>query len=130
MTHDDDNKNKKNHTFKDSFDCALEGIMVCLKEERNMRTHFICALLVIVLGFIFQLTLIEWVLIILAIFIVIISEMLNTIIENMIDFISLGYSDQAKKIKDIAAGSVLMSALLALILGLLIFGNKILKFLI
>lgn len=106
---------------KDMFKVAIEGIVTCLKEEKNMRFDLCMGLLVIIAGLIFQVSMIEWCLLILLIGLVLMAEMINTAIENIVDFICPHYDLRAKKIKDIACGAVLVICIASAIIGLLIF---------
>lgn len=107
----------KNRNFFDSFYYAFTGVVTAFKEERNMRFHVFSAIFVVVLSSFLSLSISEWLWIILASFIVIIMEILNTVIENVTDLISPDYHPLAKKVKDMAAAVVLISSLLALIIG-------------
>jgi len=72
-------------------------------------------------GFLFQVTAVEWMLLVFAITIVFIAEALNTAIELLCDFISPDYQELIKKTKDVAAGAVLIAAIGAAVTGLIIF---------
>ena|SRR5690349_12395540 len=111
-----------------SFSYAFNGLKILLKEEHNARLHLVTAILVVIAGIILKLSAMEWVAIILAITFVLIAEIINTSIENVADFISPAKHDQIKKIKDLAAAGVLISAISALIVGLIIFLPKVLEF--
>jgi diacylglycerol kinase len=115
-----DLKDKKGYI---GFSYAWNGFMEVIK-ERNFRIHLVAALFVIVVGLYVELVLIEWALIILVIGIVLISEMFNSVIEQMIDYIKPEIHPTAKLIKDIAAGGVLVSSIIAVIIGLIIFLPK------
>jgi len=95
-----------------------------LKEERNARIHLTATIFVIFAGIYFHLTNAEWVMLTFAFGIVWISEAINTVIENTLDFISEKHDPKIGKIKDIAAGAVLLSAAVALVIGGLIFIPK------
>lgn len=121
----DPKKATKNQSFRHSFYYALQGLQTAYQEERNIRSHCLSALIVIILGLFFPLSAIEWALLILVICLVIILELINTIIENVVDFITDDIHPQAKKIKDMAAASVLVTSMLATIIGLIVFGRHI-----
>lgn len=120
-----DKKQFKNENLYQSFYHAIFGIMTIVKEERNMRLHLVAGLIVIVMGFLFQLNRSEWLWILLVIFTVWILETLNSTIEALVDLVTDSYHDLAKIAKDMAAGMVLLGATLAVIVGILIFGPKI-----
>ncbi len=99
---------------------------MAFKEEANFRIHVVATIIVIAAGLFFQLSITEWLTIIIAIGLVLLTELLNTTIENIADFISPERHEKIKTIKDIAAAAVLISAIVALVVGLLIFIPKIL----
>lgn len=108
------------------FSFAWQGIVAVIKSEKNFQIHLIFALLVILISFYVKLNMIEWIIIVLTIGLVLLLEMINTIIEKLIDFVIPEIHPTAKLIKDIAAGAVLVSAIMAIIVGLIIFTPKIL----
>ena len=122
-----DNKRKwKNRDLLSSLDFALTGIFTAFQEERNMRKHAVTSLLVVLAGFIFQVSKIEWLFLLLSIFLVIAFEILNSAIENVVDLAShYHFSMLAKKAKDMAAGAVLVVSLFAAVTGLIIFIPRI-----
>lgn len=125
-----DKKKYKNRDFVSSFEFAKSGLITVFKEERNMRKHAVVALLAIVASIFFQITRIEWLFIIIAVFLVLILEIINTAIENAID-LSTDYHFHvlAKNAKDMAAGAVLLASILAVIIGLIVFIPYIIQFL-
>jgi len=108
-----------------SFGFALNGLKILIQEEHNARIHIIAAISVILAGFYFQLSSLEWLAIFFAIGLVISLEIINSAIENIADFISPKKNDAIKKIKDLSAAGVLISALTALTIGFIIFIPKI-----
>ena len=122
-----DNKRKwKNRDLITSLEFAFTGILTAIKEERNMRKHAATALIVILAGFVFRVSGIEWLFLLLSIFLVIAFEILNSAIENVVDLASHYHFDMlAKKAKDMAAGAVLVVSVLAALIGLLIFIPRI-----
>ena len=122
-----DNKRKwKNRDLVSSLEFALTGILTAFKEERNMRKHAVTALVVILAGFVFQVSRIEWLFLLMSIFLVVAFEIMNSAIENVVDLAShYHFSMLAKKAKDMAAGAVLVVSLLAAVIGVLIFLPRI-----
>lgn len=122
-----DNKRKwKNRDLVSSLEFALTGILTAFKEERNMRKHAVTALVVILAGFVFQVSCIEWLFLLMSIFLVVAFEIINSAIENVVDLAShYHFSMLAKKAKDMAAGAVLVVSLLAAVIGALIFLPRI-----
>ena len=121
--------NLKNKSLINSFKYACMGIKSAIKSERNMKIHVLATLIVTALGFILGLDPLEWVACIFSIVIVISSEMLNTALETIVDLVSPNINPLAKKAKDIAAGSVLVMARGAFLVGLIIFIPKIINIL-
>lgn len=122
-----DNKRKwKNRDLVSSLEFALTGILTAFKEERNMRKHAVTALVVVLAGFVFQVSRIEWLFLLMSIFLVVAFEIINSAIENVVDLAShYHFSMLAKKAKDMAAGAVLVVSLLAAVIGALIFIPRI-----
>ncbi|WP_317335217.1 diacylglycerol kinase [Streptococcus orisratti] len=119
-------KKWKNRNLVASMEFAITGVITAFKEERNMRKHAISAILVTVAGAIFQITAIEWLFLLLAIFLVITFEIINSAIENVVDLASnYHFSMLAKNAKDMAAGAVLVISGYAVVTGLIIFVPKI-----
>ena len=118
-------KISKNSNFSESVNYALEGIVVAIKTERNMRIHIYIAMLVIILCLTFGVTSSELKDLIFAVSLVFFSELMNTAIEATVDINTSGYHPLAKKAKDVAAGAVLLVSLNAGIIGYIIFSDKI-----
>lgn len=107
--------------FFRSFLYALQGLRVSFREQRNLKVQTLVALVTVGAGFYFGITATEWCMILLAIGLVIGLEMINTSIESLVDLVTLERKPLAGKIKDIAAGAVLMASIMALIVGVIIF---------
>lgn len=108
-----------------SFIFAINGLKILIYEEHNARIHLFAAVCALISGFILNISTIEWILILFAIGFVISFEIINTSIENIADYISPEKNIFIKKIKDLAAAGVLISSIIALIIGLIIFLPKI-----
>lgn len=113
--------NTKNKSPVPNFLHAIRGISYVFKTEQNARIHLIIALVVIILGILFNISHTEWLLVVLCIGMVITAEIINTAIERLVDIVSPQFNKKAGKVKDIAAGSVLLSVLAAVIIGLMIY---------
>ncbi len=111
--------------FLKSFIYAFNGIALSLK-QRNMKIHICCAILVISGGFVFKITQTEWFAILICIGVVLSLEMVNTAIEHLVDLVEPNHNPKAGAIKDIAAGAVLVSAIISCLIGIMIFGKYIL----
>jgi len=107
----------------ESFNNAIEGFIYVLKTQRNMRIHFLLALLVILVGVYINLSFYEIIVLCTIIALVLIAEMINTAIELAIDLMKDTYHPLARMVKDIGAGAVLISAVNAMIVGYLIFSR-------
>jgi diacylglycerol kinase len=107
-----------------SFVYAARGIRMVFGSEVNMKIHLVIAFLVIICGFIFAISITEWILCMLCFGLVTGAEMLNTSIENIVDLVSPNFHPLAGKAKDIAAGAVLICAIISALVGLLIFIPK------
>ena len=126
--------NKKNKPFRPkdrlkSFGYAFNGIVQTMKSEHNFWIHLAVMLLVIVFGFMLQVSKTEWVLLVFCIGFVLAAEIFNSAIEALIDFVSPEHNPKAGLAKDMAAGAVLVSAITAAIVGLIIFIPKLLELL-
>lgn len=104
-----------------SFKYAFEGIVTAFKDQPNLKLHFIIATAVIVIGYFFGISKIEWLIIIFTIGFVITAELTNTAIEEIVDSFTEEAHPAAKKAKDVAAAAVLIASITAVIIGLLIF---------
>ncbi len=107
-----------------SFRYAWQGIVASFQSEANLRIHLIIASLVIICGFLFHISIQEWLICLLSFGLVISMELMNTVAETLVDLISPEQHPLAGKAKDIAAGAVLVSAIFAAIAGLIIFVPK------
>jgi diacylglycerol kinase (ATP) len=104
-----------------SFKFAFLGIGRLLRSEVNARIHLAATILVTAAGFYCQVTTTEWCILVLAMMAVWVTEAVNTAVEWLCDRISPEYDPVIGKVKDVAAGAVLISALAALVIGILIF---------
>lgn len=104
-----------------SFKYAFIGIGSAFKSERNMKIHVFIMSLVIIMGLCFQITRLEWLLCLLCFSSVIGGELFNTAIEITVNLAEPNINPNAKRAKDIAAGGVLVCAIVSAIIGLIIF---------
>lgn len=107
-------------TFFRGFACAFNGIRYALS-GRNMRVHVVVAILVVMAGFLFSISVSEWLVCILSISLVLVLEAVNTSIECLCNHVTPEVHHQIKIIKDVAAGAVLLSAIGVGIVGLVVF---------
>ena len=108
-----------------SLNNALEGLAYVLKTQRNMRIHFAVAALILVLSAFLDLSRLEFVLLILAIGFVLMTELVNTAVEATIDVVTSTYDPLAKVAKDVAAAAVLLSTLTAAAVGYFVLFHQI-----
>ncbi|SCN21795.1 Undecaprenol kinase [Clostridium sp. N3C] len=109
----------------DSFNYAIEGIIYAVRTQRNMRIHMAVALCVLTACFFYDLNKMELLIIAITITMVIAAELINTAIESAIDATTNYYHPLAKIAKNTAAGAVLVTAINAVIVGYIIFWDKL-----
>ncbi|MDD4337050.1 MAG: diacylglycerol kinase family protein [Firmicutes bacterium] len=117
----------KARNLRESFKYAGIGIVQALKSERNMRIHWIAAIAIGVISILFKLSAEEAAMMALAAAMVITAEMVNTAIEHCVDLVTKEYDSLAAEAKNVAAGAVLVSAVGAVVVGVLILGPKVLS---
>lgn len=104
-----------------SFGYAFEGISHALKYNQNLRIHFAIGIVVVIASLIMHVNPFEMGILGIIILLVISAEMINSSIEEMVDLISIEHSKEAKIAKDVAAGTVMLTAISSVIVGFLIF---------
>lgn len=109
----------------DSFNYAIEGIIYAVRTQRNMRIHMIAALLVLTACFFYDLSKMEILSISITISMVIMAELINTAIEFAVDATTNYYHPLVKLAKNVAAGGVLVTAVNAILVGYIIFWDKL-----
>jgi diacylglycerol kinase len=111
-----------------SFRYALEGLISAFLKEPNLKFHFLAGLLVVVLGFVLQISKVDWMIVLILIGLVITIELTNTAIEAVVDGFTTEHHPAAKVAKDISAGAVLVAALTSTVVGFLIFWPYLQRF--
>lgn len=124
-----DPKQNKLDKFGKTFHYAFQGIKTTIFQEKNMKIHLVFSVFAILMGIILSISMIEWVCILLLIGGVLALETLNSAIERVVDLVTAEYHPLAKQAKDMAAGAVLILAIVAVVVGVLIFGPKLIAFL-
>jgi len=119
---------KKAPLYK-SFGYAFEGIFTCIRNERNMKIHCTAAVLVVIAGLILGLSVTEWCICLGLFGLVMALELVNTAVESVVDLVTEERKPLAKVAKDTAAGAVLIAAIMAAVIGLIIFVPRGLAFL-
>lgn len=115
----------KSKNLIDSFNNAINGIVYSVKNERNMKIHVISAVFVLLMSLVFPITKEQFLIVCITVAFVIICELINTAIEALVDIVTDKYHPKAKVVKDVAAGAVLVSAFISIIVGYFIFFDKI-----
>lgn len=113
------------HSRLKSFVFAFNGLKLFFRTQHNAYIHFAAAVFVIVLGFLLDVNRYEWCFLGLSIGSVFIAEVFNTSIEFLTDLVSPEYNELAKKVKDLAAAGVLLSAIVSVVIGSIIFIPRI-----
>jgi len=109
--------------LKSSFIFALSGIKIIAKEENTFRLELIIAIIVSLIAFYFPLSSIERAIIFMVIFSVLLAEITNTIVERIMNVYSTDHNPKIKEIKDMCSGAVLLTCIMAGIIGIIIFFN-------
>ncbi len=112
-----------------SFKYAFAGLWELVRSQPNMRIHLVAGTVVVVAGFFFGLSAVEWCFVIAAITAVLSAEAFNTALEYLTDLVSPEYHPLAGKVKDVAAAGVLVVAIGAAIIGVVVFLPRVLEFL-
>lgn len=115
--------------FIKSFTNAQRGIHLLFKSQPNARIELVIAVIVVVAGILFKISSAEWSMIILCIALVLGLEGINTAIEILANKVHPGFDNEIGKVKDAAAGAVLIASIVAAIIGFIIFAPHLLNFL-
>ena len=111
------------NNLKESFAHAIDGILIAISQERNLRIHFFVGIVILLITLLLPIDKNNFVWIFFAVFFVIISELINTLIENLLDLFIPEYHPIVKVIKDISSGVVLWAAMFSIVVGIAIIGN-------
>ena len=114
--------------FFGSFGCALKGIVVTIRDERNIKVQLAVAVVALALGAVVLRNPLEWTVVILCCGCVIGAELINTAIEHVVDLVSPEWNELAGKAKDAAAGAVLVVALAAGTIGVIVYVRAFLRY--
>jgi len=109
----------------ESLNNAINGVIYTVRTERNMKIHLLATLIVLIACFIFDISKVEFLILVITITLVIAAELFNTAIEAAIDMTTNYYHPLAKIAKNAAAGAVFVTAVNALIVGYIIFWEKL-----
>lgn len=117
----------KNKNFFEALKNALNGLKYAIKTQKDLKIQIFIAIIVIIMSILLKISKIEMIIITISIFLVIFAEVMNTAIEKTVDLVTQEYNEIAKIAKDISAGAVLVLAINSIIIGLYIFGDKIIN---
>ena len=112
-------------TKVDAFDSAFKGLRISFRTERNVRLHFVAVAFTVILGFLLNISYLEWLTILLFYGLVLGLELINTAIEKLSDVVQPEKDDRIGIVKDTSAAAVLWVSFVALIAGFIIFIPKI-----
>ncbi len=109
-----------------SFGYAFNGLWYVIRTQTNFQIHLVATAAVVAAGFYFRISASEWLVLVLTIGFVLVAETVNTIVEKIMDFVSPEFNKTVGLIKDLSAAAVLLTALVAVTVGLIIFLPKLL----
>lgn len=118
-------KSKDKRTFKGSVKNCLDGISYVTKSEKNFKREIALGIIALILSYILKIDKIEFIIILTMICLVLTTEIINTAIERTVDLVTKEYHELARIAKDVSAGSVLVTSIFSLIIGIIIFIPKI-----
>jgi diacylglycerol kinase len=117
----------KTHSLGESFRCAFQGVIFALRTERNMALHFLAAVLTLLVAALLRVTSLELACLTLTIAFVLVCELVNTALEILCDIVCCDLEPRIRRVKDVAAGAVLVSAISAVIVGILVLGPRVIS---
>ncbi len=118
-----DYKNKKGY-FR-SFKHAIRGLGSIFKTQRNARLIAVIAICVLIASAVFEITRLEFLIVLLTVGLVFVSEIFNTMVEETVNLITGEYHEKVKLLKDMAAAAVWLACLIALVVGYFIFIKRL-----
>lgn len=116
---------KVKHKHAISFRHAVDGIWYAFTSQPNFKIHLTIASMVLIAASVLQISIGRWLILLFTISWVLIAEMANTSIEALVDLITQEYDLKAKRAKDVAAGMVLISAIMSIVVGVVVFAPYI-----
>jgi diacylglycerol kinase len=112
-----------------SFVCAGRGVALLCLTQANFRIHIAASICAIALGWLFWISAIEWLILLLTIALVLTTEALNTVLEKTVDLCQPESHPAARDAKDLSAAAVLIASAGALIVGVILFGPRVARLL-
>lgn len=122
-------KSKDKRTFKGSVKNCLDGISYVTKSEKNFKREIALGIIALILSYILKIDKIEFIIVLTMICLVLTAEIINTAVERTVDLVTKEYHELARIAKDVSAGSVLVTSIFSLIIGIIIFIPKIITLL-
>lgn len=122
-------KSKDKRTFKGSVKNCLDGISYVTKSEKNFKREIVLGIIALILSYILKIDKIEFIIVLTMICLVLTAEIINTAVERTVDLVTKEYHELARIAKDVSAGSVLVTSIFSLIIGIIIFIPKIITLL-
>ena len=117
-----EHKKPRENGLLESFDHAMRGLMLCVRQERNFRIHLIVGFLVLFGSIFLDLSLVEFYVLLLVVAAVLTLEMINSALERFSDLVNPEHNRRIREIKNITAACVLVSSFTAIVIGYLILG--------
>lgn len=118
---------KRNVNFRTALGNAIAGLKYMLRTQRNARIHLAATVIVIAVGFWLELSITDWILIVIAIGLVWVAEMFNTALECFFDLVEPKENKIVRAGKDTSAAAVFLTSLLSALIGILVFGPLVLQ---
>lgn len=115
------------HSTTRSFIYAFQGVKTAFKNEPNLRIHILFAISTLIAAVLLKFSIFEWILLMMTIFFVIMLELINSVLEALVNIVSPEFNKEARVAKDVAAAAVLFAAAMSVVVGILLFGPKLLK---
>jgi len=112
-----------------SFNFAFRGLAILIRDEHNARIHLLAAVTAITAGILLNISSTEWILLSLVIGLVFVAELINSAVEALSDVVRHEFDEGIRKAKDYSAAAVLLSALISVITGAIIFLPRIIRLL-
>ncbi len=119
----------RKRSFKSSFRDCLNGLSFITENEKNFKREILIAVITLLFSIILKVDIEDFIIILVAIFLVLIMEIINTAIEKVVDLYTKEYNEIARIAKDVSAGAVLTASFFAVIVGIIIFIPKIINLL-
>ncbi len=120
-------RSKDKRSFLTSFMDCINGLEFVIINEENFRREIIIGIITLILSYILKISQTEYIIVLIMIALVLTSEVINTAIEKTVDLYTNKYNETAKIAKDVSAFAVLLMSIFALIIGIIIFGSKIIN---